>query len=181
MGIETALQIEGWMGEADLQWLWDNAVGSYLGRSTRALVDGDPEMAIAIDDWIGPRDANRPLKDFEGIAKTFIENLHDVLTAGRLEMWYYDHRAVNDISARLANRTPDVVFIDGDHAFENVLRDVLFWRRHLAQGRALLSGHDHGTGYPSVIQAVADAVGPVHVVPGGTIWFVQFEDGNPKY
>jgi hypothetical protein len=58
-----ALEIPGWMSAADLQWLGEQAkskdiiveLGSYQGRSTRALGDNVRVCVFAVDDWQGLR------------------------------------------------------------------------------------------------------------------------------
>jgi len=45
----------------------------------------------------------------------------------------------------------DVVYIDGEHSYENVKQDILLWRDKCTT----LCGHDYNlTGWPGVVQAV---------------------------
>jgi hypothetical protein len=65
--------------------------------------------------------------------------------------------------------TPDMVFIDGDHHYENVHRDIETWKERLAPG-GLLCGHDYPN-YSGVKQSVEELVPNVKVAPNTTIWY----------
>jgi hypothetical protein len=62
-----AIEIPGWMSEIDLQWLGEQAkhhdliveIGSYQGRSTRALGDNARGVVYAVDDWKGLRSVDK--------------------------------------------------------------------------------------------------------------------------
>jgi predicted O-methyltransferase YrrM len=47
----------------------------------------------------------------------------------------------------------DLIYIDGDHSYESVLRDIEQSLSMLVNG-GLLSGHDHNSNFPGVIEAV---------------------------
>jgi hypothetical protein len=59
--LDRTPEIPGWMSAADLQWLGEQAkskdiiveLGSYQGRSTRALGDNVRVCVFAVDDWQG--------------------------------------------------------------------------------------------------------------------------------
>jgi hypothetical protein len=50
----------------------------------------------------------------------------------------------------------DLVFIDADHSYAMVKRDIEVWRPHVKPG-AVLAGHDHAANFPGVVQAVSEA------------------------
>ena len=58
--LDKALSIPGWMTVTEFCWLAEQAtkhlriveIGSYLGRSTRALADNTPGWVLAVDDWM---------------------------------------------------------------------------------------------------------------------------------
>lgn len=165
--ISKALQIEGWMQPAELQWLAEQAqsskviveVGSYLGRSTRALADNTQAILIAVDDFYGPRDTTE-IKRFERqtIFQRFVKNLEDSRCAQskQLIVWPHDH---TDITPKLIAATfgaefrPDFIFIDGHHEYVNVHHDISVWYPFLADG-GLICGHDYSTQYPGLVEAV---------------------------
>src|SRR5262245_48308471 len=61
--LDEALAIPGWMFEAELAWLEEQAlertiiveIGSWQGRSTKALA-ATPGTVYAVDDWRGEND-----------------------------------------------------------------------------------------------------------------------------
>ena len=166
--IERALLIEGWMSIPELSWLADQAsrhsliveVGSYHGRSTRALGDNTPGRVIAVDTWIGPLSlASRDqIPSFEKIFRT---NLADLLTCGKVI-------PCQPQSQVFENLHPDMVFIDGDHHYDQVKRDIIFWLEKLHPG-SLLCGHDFSC--LDVARAVGELIRDPQPVLGTDIWF----------
>ena len=59
---------------------------------------------------------------------------------------------IEDVKSRFADDSLDVVFIDGDHRYEAVLRDLRIARRIVKPGGAI-AVHDYGN-RPGVTQAV---------------------------
>jgi len=67
----------------------------------------------------------------------------------------------------------DIVFIDGDHKYEEVLRDIEAWYPLVRNG-GILCGHDYSKDHPGVSKAVKGIFGDRHsVLPRGVgdIWF----------
>lgn len=168
MQIAKALSIQGWMQPAELLWLAEQAsqhkaiveIGSYMGRSTRALAENTRGMVWAIDDFIGPREIQVDRRD--RIFDTFLENMAGL--EGRLNVIRADHRKLPPLDF-----CPDMVFIDGAHEYEAVKADIEFWVHHLAP-QGLLCGHDY-TFIDGVRQAVDEVLPQAEVVPGTSIWF----------
>jgi len=57
------------------------------------------------------------------------------------------------ISEQFANGSIDFVFIDGDHRYEYVKKDILAWLPKL-KPEGVMAGHDYTWPYPGVIKAV---------------------------
>jgi predicted O-methyltransferase YrrM len=186
--LARAEAIKGWMSPAELQWLATHAlsartiieIGSFCGRSTRALADHCPGVVYAIDPWEGycnddGTQATWILKQGPGsgiaIAEAFRRNLADHLTSGRVVA--LPHRS-EEARAILRDQyhvvRADLVFIDGDHRYDACRQDIELYQDLVRPG-GILSGHDynHAT-WPGVAKAVDDVVGPIERC--GTLWWV---------
>lgn len=168
--IERAKRIEGWMSEPELLWLAEQAekhkviveIGSYLGRSTRALADNTPGVVYALDDWYGPRDFPLTPEQRKVLASRFCEHMAGVLLT-KVRPVVADH------SIARVDALPDMVFIDGDHEYEHVKYDIEEWLPQLAPG-GLLCGHDWDV-FPGVNRAVQELLPGAQVAPNTNIWF----------
>lgn len=167
--ISRALAIPGWMDPPDLVWLAEAAtraariveIGSWKGRSTRALADHTAGVVYAIDPWTGQYlgAKNRPLKLKLSVLPAFTEALQDHILGGRVvPMQAISEVAVPQLLAHFG-RTFDLVFIDGDHRGQYVREDIALARTILRPG-GILSGHDYDcTDWPEVKPAVCEALG----------------------
>lgn len=149
--LERAKSIQGWMNEQELLWLAAQArhrqyiveFGCYNGRSTRCLADnGFPGSKIwAVDPDIQPE---------------FIDNMFDHIESGKVEL-------VREFSYNFSlGHHVDMVFIDGDHRYKEVVKDIKKAYELLKPG-GLISGHDYNhPDWPGVKRAVDELVrGPV--------------------
>ncbi len=168
--LERALSIGGWMNEQELLWLAAQArhrqyiveFGSLHGRSTRCLADNGFEGSKiwAVDPWAGDyySEQGSTIKVNTYVMPQFIENLKDHIETGRVV-------PVRNFSYNFTlDHAVDMVFIDGDHTYKTVVRDIKKAYELLRPG-GLISGHDYGhPQWPGVKQAVDELVGgPVEV------------------
>ena len=151
MGIEKALEIQGWMEDCSLEWLAEQAschraiveIGSWLGKSTRALAENTHGVVYAVDTWIGSHDDGN--------------TLHRDILADKPEGWLFDEfkRNMEDLdnilimkmtslkaAEKLKGQRFDMIFIDASHNYEAVKSDILAWRPLLTDG-GLFCGHDY--------------------------------------
>lgn len=176
LGTSIALEIEGWMSPTELDWLANNArncksiieVGCYKGRSTRALADNCPGIVYAVDPWNGPFYYDNGEIEYQvndSIYHEFLRNISGcdnvIVTRDKFE---------NTIKFLPPS---DLIFIDADHRYEAVKKDILM-AKNLLNINGILSGHDYGQGsWPGVKKAVDEIFGSnVKVI--GTIWYVKF-------
>lgn len=159
VNISRALDILGWMSEKELTWLAERAsehkiiveFGSYHGRSTRALADNTDGVIYAVDPWNGDYfdNENRVMEGvYTNVQSQFCHNLHEHILSGKV------------IPVRTFSHTfeptefADMVFIDGDHRYRSVVKDIKKAIQITRQG-ALICGHDYGhPGWPGVMKAV---------------------------
>lgn len=173
VNIEKALAIGGWMSEPELIWLATQALthnrivefGSLHGRSTRALADHCKGKVWAVDPWVGDyyKEDGNPIPISTYVMPYFLQNLSDHIKVGRV-------KAVREFSYRFSlPHKVDMVFLDGDHRYETVVKDIKK-AQELLEPNGLICGHDYGhPSWPGVKQAVDELIGPVGVE--GTIWF----------
>lgn len=180
---KKAAEIDGWMEPAELEWLARQAsarhrileVGCWKGRSTKALALSTPGSVFAIDAW------DKTLDDPEGtygealergwaaIYTDFLANLMYERESGKVKI---ARCPFQDSDGILANESFNMIFIDGDHRYEAVKRDIAI-SFDLAESGALLCGHDYGNGNPGVDQAVNELVPGHNLMQGGSIWFKE--------
>jgi SAM-dependent methyltransferase len=167
--IARALAIPGWMDPPDLVWLAEAAtqaariveIGSWKGRSTRALADHTTGVVYAIDPWSGQYLGahNRPLKLKLSVLPAFTEAMRDHILGGRVvPMQAVSAVAVPQLLAQFG-RTFDLAFIDGDHRRASVLEDYALARTLVRDG-GIISGHDYNCpDWPEVGPAVRESIG----------------------
>lgn len=166
MNLDRALKIDGWMAQQELEWLALQAshhrciveLGSYLGRSTRAMCDNTRGLVVAIDDFHGPREI--AMTERHTIYDRFLANM-----AGCDNLMVI--RADHATAKLLPGLDADMIFIDGSHEYADVKRDILKWMPQVAPG-GLLCGHDARSA--PVIRAVRELLDGAWTVPGTLIW-----------
>jgi predicted O-methyltransferase YrrM len=163
--------IEGFMTEVCLQWLSKTAqtmagileVGSHYGRSTHALLSGCRGQVIAVDPWQGTTREGKPRQQ---VFEQFIRNVGYFPNLGVLRM-------PSSAAARLfRGQSFDMVFIDGNHAYDYVKADIEAW---LPKTRKLICGHDFSKNWPGVVQAVEELFPDRYELVGDrcSIWMVR--------
>lgn len=170
--IERASKIGGWMSLGELTWLATQAMerklivefGSLHGRSTRAMADNNKGIIWAVDPWKGDyiyEDGSEvPINTY--VMPMFIHNMGEHYTTQHVI-------PVRQFSYQFSLDWPvDMVFIDGDHRYNTVVKDIKKAYELLRPG-GLICGHDYGhPAWPGVKQAVDELVGTVNIEE--TIW-----------
>lgn len=178
--ISKALAIDGWMEKEELTWLAEQAsthkviaeIGSWIGRSTRAIADNTRGVVFAVDTWTGAIEhqagllySQRKRKD---IITKFHENMEDLI--GRK---VFPMNMPSVVAAAILAPKFDMVFIDGAHDYQSVSEDIQNWSK-LLKPDGLLCGHDYNPDWPQVVSAVKNNVPEVKKVPRTDIWFYEY-------
>ena len=165
-------QIPGWMSKTELNWLYRTAkemdgiveVGSWKGRSTHALLSGAMEgtkgLVVAVDTWQGTKgEAGNPHIEAESkdVYAEFMRNMAEFPNLKPMKMTSVE------AAGMFADKSVDMVFIDGDHSYEAVKADIEAW---LPKARKMICGHDWQ--WHSVQEAVTEKWGEVDTAE--TIW-----------
>lgn len=174
MQLEKAKKIFGWMPERELEWLARQAsthkniveIGSFMGRSTRALADNTSGIVTAVDTWRGSdEDEHRRLlegKDEDWLFREFLQNMSGLGNVKAL-------RTCSQEAGMTLDGDFDMIFIDASHDYDNVKADILAWGPLLAEG-GILAGHDFHNGAPGVMQAVDELLEGYKLFE--SIWYV---------
>lgn len=187
--VDAACQIEGWMEDEELAWLYETVmglkdpvtvveIGSFLGRSSAALAAAVAKIGgrlHCIDTW----DAAGTCREQEIRAKG-----PDWLYAGFLSnmIWLGVSQAVKSIRGsshaqaivdRFADGSVDMLFVDGRHDYHHVKKDLELWAPKVKAG-GVISGHDFHPDWPGVVRAVEEHFeGKVVRNPVVGIWEVR--------
>ena len=175
MKLDNARQIEGWMSEAELQFLAHEAaqhdniveIGSWQGRSTRALIDNARGQVTAVDTFCGS--LKHPTWEKHLLStkpENWLRGEFDKNTAGATNLRVM---AMESLVAaeQLKDERFDMIFIDDDHETEACYSGILAWFPLLTEG-GIICGHDYEA--PEVKFAVERAFLVVAKVPGADIW-----------
>ncbi len=170
-GVYRPSGIDGWMTEAELQWLYETAqrmesvveVGSWKGRSTHALSSGCPGVVTAVDHFRGNAGYSDMLQEAQDadVYEQFLKNTRalsnvKVICASSLE-------GVKQIPGLV-----DMVFLDAGHTEADIRADIRAW---LPKCRKLICGHDYSNNFPEVQKVVDEELGEVQHV--GSIWWQE--------
>lgn len=114
-------------------------IGAGAGTSALALLLGHPRLlVVSVDISMKQLDSERRNLEWMALSDERHEQIHgDSAEVGR--DW--------------ARGLVDLVFIDGDHTYQQVREDIWMWLPHIVEG-GILCGHDYGwEKWPGVKQA----------------------------
>lgn len=184
MNIERALITPGWMSEAELTYLATAAqsctriieIGSWRGRSARALADNTPGTVTCVDTWadnaygIGGFWTETDPADIHQhpnwLWHEFQKNLADHIGTKVFQVRMPSLAAARYLSANKY----DLIFIDAGHTYDEIVADIVAWRPLIAEG-GVLCGHDYVEYHPEVMRGVRELIPTYDVVD--TIWTTE--------
>jgi beta-1,4-mannosyl-glycoprotein beta-1,4-N-acetylglucosaminyltransferase len=186
--IAKAQEIDGMMGDAELRWLAKEAkkakviieLGSWIGRSARALADNMPEDAVlyCVDTWLGSEAEKQGYMgvvaqmDGDFACYHFTKNLFDHIVRGRVRPIRMHGRNAAQMF-REQGLKADLIFIDAGHIYHEIKEDVACFLPVLAKD-GIICGHDFNQPvWPDVTKAVTEDFPQVQCEQGTTIWYVE--------
>jgi predicted O-methyltransferase YrrM len=183
VNITKALTVDGWMSPLELEWLAEQAqhgivveIGSWMGRTTRAIADSKIDGQIfAVDTWKGSQENQDFLKDKPHgyLFKQFCDNLSEHIASGLvIPLRLPSLKAAEHFSS--VGIKLDMVFLDASHEYPDIHADILAWRRLVKLG-GLICGHDYDLGWPGVVSAVRELISPTpdQAAGGSSIWYTR--------
>jgi len=178
LDIGRARNIQGWMSDLELIWLAYQAynatsiceVGSWRGRSTRALADNTKGTVVAIDTWEGSanelqQDVILQDKNPDWLLNEFLENMKD-----KTNLRFYRMHS-QEAALIFPHEEFDFVFLDGSHEYKDIKNDIIMYKPLVKPG-GILAGHDYRQPWDGVIQAV-DELLPTATNPVDDIWSIR--------
>lgn len=125
-------------------------IGAYVGDATNIFAQHFKEVFV-IDPWkngYDDKDAASYQHDMKIIEKQFDDNIMAV---------YKNVTKIKGKSVEVSNDFNnvffDVIYIDGEHTYSAVSRDIYSWKDKIKPG-GFLAGHDYQGRFPGTIQAV---------------------------
>ncbi|MBE3085743.1 MAG: class I SAM-dependent methyltransferase, partial [Bacteroidetes bacterium] len=147
-------------------------IGSWHGKSTRALAEYVDGVVYAVDTWYGSD--NEPqnhgsayLLHGDHAFMEFYRNNYDLIEKGKIiPIRMHSTNACNTF--KQLGMKFDMIFIDGDHTYEGCKTDILNTEGLLEEG-GFRCGHDYNSPWEGVKRAVDELVKNVRVQH--TIWY----------
>jgi len=171
--ISKADSISGWMDLPELEWLANAAIdkknileiGSWMGRSTRAIADNSVAHITVIDPFI------EGYLNGQDISIKFKKNMQEYIDEGRITII---EKMSKDALFDVIEKKFDMIFVDGEHWYEYAHFDIKNYLPLLAKG-GLFCGHDYTpneSNFHGLIKAVHELVPDGYYVdiPVGRIW-----------
>lgn len=175
--VDAASKIQGWMSWEELAYLAGRAkeastiveLGSWKGRSTKAMALMTKGRIYAVDSWRGSTngDATGVEADARGPATIKGEFFDNVATPHTNVIATDCEHAFAGTALKAIAGEVDFAFLDGDHAYEHIKRDILTALDLMTPG-GLLSGHDLNE--PGVAKAVNELLPGFKHIQGTSIW-----------
>jgi SAM-dependent methyltransferase len=185
--VQVGLRIQGWKTVEELVWLARHAaksnlvidVGCWRGRTTKIMSAVCPGVVIAVDHlrspYTGETARNEIVKkspDLE-IYSSFLSNLRDEMRALKVVCVHADGDDVyQPVEQFLNGRKVDMAWIDGDHDYADVKRDILKYGAMVRPG-GILCGHDYEPAFPGVVRAVEECCPGFQRGPGTSWWLTK--------
>jgi glycosyltransferase involved in cell wall biosynthesis/tetratricopeptide (TPR) repeat protein/precorrin-6B methylase 2 len=159
-------KIEGMMTDKELNWLFNKAkefnsvveIGSWMGRSTHALLSGCKGKVHSVDHFQGSAD---PIETGnKDVYSDFFKNV------GQFENLVIHKKPSLEAVKEFEDKSIDMVFIDGGHQYQEVIDDIDAWKNKATK---ILCGHDINA--KPVAKAVSEKLGKVEIED--RIWFLD--------
>ncbi len=169
-------EIEGWFNYHDvfdflISKVPDNGIfvecGAWLGKSSSYLCDKSKNRfsIYIVDSWKGSDnelDTTQKLATQTDIYEVFLENMGNRIFTPIKKL---SCEAVKDFE----DKSCDVIFIDMNHTYNEVKKDIQMWLPKVKSG-GFLAGHDYTQSFPGVIRAVDELLGKNNIVNRRPCW-----------
>lgn len=148
-------------------------IGCAGGRTTQFLLQNTDVILYAVDLWKTP-----PINVDWGIQyRTWdfdnIRNWYETRTK-KFKSRIRELRGISwEMAEKVEDNSLDFVFIDADHEYESVVRDILAWTPKVKPG-GMVSGHD--IHFPGVLKAINELIPNWKQAGIDHVWYCNKED-----
>lgn len=143
-------------------------IGVYAGESTRIFMEtGRVDTLWAVDIWLdnyNPLDAWGAVHPMRDVRITFFDNIQEFYPRVLVFMAHSTF-----VAAIAPNEFFDMVYIDANHDYEQVIDDIIAWMPKVKHG-GFIAGHDYQGSWPGVIRAVNELFGAPDKLYEDTSW-----------
>lgn len=173
-------EISGWFNyENTFKFLLDNTpeggtfveCGAWLGKSSAYLCDEALKKNVnvfVVDSWKGSQDelnTTMVLATQTDIYEIFLSNMGD-------RKFTPIQKLSKEAADCFEDESCDVVFIDMEHTYEAVKKDIFYWLPKVKAG-GYIAGHDYDYNHTGVVQAVNEAFNKNKINVKGNCWIVK--------
>lgn len=173
--------IDGWFNFPDVYLFLLSSIktkgvfvecGAWLGKSSAFLCDSannDVDIFI-VDHWQG---SPEEVETHHSLAKTndvysmFLENMGD-------RKFTPIKKSSIEAAESFADGSCDIVFLDTDHSYNALKKEILAWLPKVKPG-GYLAGHDYNNHWPGVVSAVNEHFGQKTVLKRQDCWIYKNE------
>lgn len=131
-------------------------VGIAFGGMSLSLLQALPNLSLLGVDPYVPYDDNDVMSLSESQMDAICSWTVRRVQAAHPGRWKFDRRPSLDVAASVPDEWLEFVFLDGDHRYEAITKDIRAWLPKVRKG-GLICGHDFTPGWPGVMQAVQEA------------------------
>jgi hypothetical protein len=158
-------------------------VGVHRGRTTRHILRDKVSKQIveyfAIDPWITYIDSDTNKLAFSGMTQEGWDKLY--LNVCKYYPWFPALKIMKLKSVEAASLFPneyfDMVYIDGDHSYSEVKKDIKAWLPKIKKG-GIISGHDYARNrenHNEVAKVVDEIFGKDFFLERCSIWYKEIK------
>ena len=139
-------------------------IGSYVGDSTAIFAD-NVKQVYSVDPFENGYDKDDDSSHKHDMA--IVEKQFDELVKAKGNI-IKNKMTSEDASMDFGMQMFDLIYVDGEHTYEAVKKDIELW---LIRARYFIAGHDYqNRHHPYVAKAVQDSVGEPHQTFRDTSW-----------
>jgi hypothetical protein len=141
-------------------------VGSWAGDSAVVFAEHFKKV-ICVDPWEPTPGTVSERENIYEIEKIFDKMIRRFNNIEKLK------NRIENVIDTFQDRSIDVIYIDGDHRYSSVVRDI---KLCLPKCKLYLSGHDYcNIDFKTVVQAVDDTLGKRDIVFSDTSWIYKID------